>query len=987
MKDQFRNLGTQQTIVAPGGGDIGVPPVEHQAAFERVLARMLGSEREEEVHIGRYEFVRRLGAGGMGVVYLVRDPDLDRLVALKLLKPHLDRARGDEIERRMRSEARAMARLDHPNVVGVHEVGVHDGRTYLAMEYVAGTTLTRWLERDAVDDWRAVVEVFIAAGEGLAAAHAAGLAHCDFKPDNVLLGDNGVVKVSDFGLVRVHEPVDGEQLETIDTARSAGAPKTTRATGICGTPAFMAPEQFAGSRGDFQSDQFSFCVALYTALYDAPPFRGETVEELRNSVLSGLRRPPSSSRRVPASVYQIVARGLSFDPDDRWPTMGALLTRLQRTLGARARRRRWTAAAACTLALVTATGATIEQRHSLHLRARACQQEGARVHDIWNDAQRRAVQAGILSTGASFAETTAAKVTPWLDRYAEDWARERTRVCERATLEERLDEATLERARWCLDGRALQLSALVEELTRANEALAQRAITSASRLDPVDPCTDLAVLATLPDPPPHDVRDELASLRARLARADTIDEAGDHEGALQLLEHVLARGEALAWPPLTLEAKRLRAYNMGELGEFEAAAELSAEVYSEAARAGVWRVAATAANNAARVLGYRLTRYDEARVWSRSAEALSHLAHDPLELRRARLLEIRAITENRAGNLVEAKDLATRAVTIHEASLGAEHPSLAGLLITLANVQKALAEFDAAQATYERALAIVRESEGERHPQTAVLLNNIAVNHVNRGAYAEARALFSRVLEIRSELFGLEHPDVARVLVNIAAMHERLGEDEEAIGAAEEARRIFESTLGSEHSNVAKVLNNLAVMKRARGDREGALADTRRAIEIFERSLGAEHPSVATSLLNLAAMQLEHGSRDAARRSCERAVAIRERALGPEHPEVGRALDTLAVITEAEGDSAGQVAIGERAVSLIERSGGHPDWLAEARFHLAEGLIARGRPGDRPRARSLARAAAEGFRAAEDASSAARVDTWLSEHIATKRPR
>lgn len=182
MKDKFRNLATQQTIAADTGGDIGVPPVEHQAAFERVLARMLGSERGDEVHIGRYEYVRRLGAGGMGVVYLVRDPDLDRLVALKLLKPHLERERGDAIEQRMRSEARAMARLDHPNVVGVHEVGVHDGRTYLAMEYVAGMTLTHWLERNPPDDWRAVVEVFIAAGEGLAAAHAAGLAHCDFKP-------------------------------------------------------------------------------------------------------------------------------------------------------------------------------------------------------------------------------------------------------------------------------------------------------------------------------------------------------------------------------------------------------------------------------------------------------------------------------------------------------------------------------------------------------------------------------------------------------------------------------------------------------------------------------------------------------------------------------------------------------------------------------------------------------------------------------------
>ena len=801
----------------------------------------------------------------------------------------------------------------------------------------------------------------------------------------MLLGDNGAVKVSDFGLVRAHEPVNPEQLETINTSRPADTPKTTQATAICGTPAFMAPEQFAGSRGDFQSDQFSFCVALYTALYGEAPFRGETIEELRSSASSGLKRPPASSRRVPASVYQVVARGLSFDPDDRWPTIGDLLARLQRALGARARRRRWTAGAACALALLTATGAKLEQRHSLHQRARVCQQEGARVHDIWNDGRRRAVRAGILSTGASFAESTAAKVTPWLDRYAEDWARERTRVCEQATIEERLDEASLERARWCLDGRAVQLSALVEQLTRANEELAQKAISSASRLDPVAPCTDLAVLATLPDPPPEDLRDELASLRARLARANAVDQAGDHDDARLLIEDVQTSAETLAWPPLTLEAKRLLALNMSERGEYEASAKLSAEVYTEAARAGVWRVAAAAANNTAATLGYRLTRYDEARVWSRSAEALSHLAHDPLDLRRAQLLKIRAITENRAGNLSEAKALAARAVELYEASVGAAHPGLSGLLIALANVQKALAEFDAAQVTYERALAIVRESKGEEHPQIAILLNNIAVNHFNRGDYAKARELFTRVLDIRSGLYGMNHPDVARVLVNISAMHRMLGEDDEAIRVAEEAREIFESTLGPDHSSVGKIINNIAVLKREKGDHEGALVDTKRSIEIFERSLGAEHPSVATSLLNLAAMQLRIDGHDAARASAERAIAIRERAFGSDHPEVGRALDTLAMVAEAEEDTAGRIAVSERAVGIIERSGSHPDWLAEARFHLAKGLIARGRAGDRARALSLARAAAEGYRAVENEPSAAKIETWLYEHVEAKR--
>ncbi|MCA9714055.1 MAG: serine/threonine protein kinase, partial [Myxococcales bacterium] len=850
--DDTRALAVQATLVTPES-TLGVPPLERQVAFERVLGRMIGAPRRE-VRIGRYELVRRLGAGGMGVVYLVRDPDLDRLVALKVLHPNLARDPGsDAIERRMRREARAMARLDHPNVVRVLEVGEHEGRTYLVMEYVAGTTLARWLHTPAARDWRAVVEVFLAAGEGLKAAHAANLAHCDFKPDNVLLGDNGAIKVSDFGLVRVHETAE-THLPTVPLTRVGASTQTTMTSELCGTPAFMAPEQFSGQRGDHLSDQFSFCVALYTALHGEPPFRGDSLLELERSVRDGLKASPSA-QRVPAVVRTIVARGLEVDPAARWSSMDELLARLRAALGARARRRRRAALGVVSLALLSVGAMALQRHHARAERAAACAGEGASIRERWRAGQHADVREGILMTGASFAAGTADKVTPWLDRYVEEWERARVEVCLDATVRARVEPETLERARWCLDGRALQLTALVEALSRANPKVVQKAITAASALDPVSPCTDPAFLTAMPALPPEDARAEFNGLRAELARAWTLIDAGDEDLRASLIEAASRRAEALAWPPLIVETRRLRAAHLAELGEYEASVTLGAEVYSEAARAGVWSVAAAAADDVARVTGYRLARPAEARIWSRSAEAVGHLAHDPIELRRAGRLTSRSIIEERAGEHAEAKALAERALALREAALGPEHPLVASALIDLANAQKAMADYAGAQATYERALAIRRVTSGEHHPDTAVVLNNLAVNHMQTGDRAGARALFEQVLAIRSQVLGDRHPDVARVLVNVGATLYGEGELDAAVLYFERASEIFEATLGPEHPDLAKVLSNLAAIQEGQGDLRGAVATGRRAVEVLERALGPEHPNVAQALLNLASAQ------------------------------------------------------------------------------------------------------------------------------------
>ncbi len=272
---------------------------------------------------GRFVLLDEAGAGAMGTVYAAYDPELDRRVALKVLHDH-----HAAHQARIRREAVAMARVSHPNVVQVYEVGAHDGQLFIAMEFVDGPLLTTW--QSEVDDWAEIVRVYVAVGRGLAAAHRAGLVHRDFKPDNVLVGADGRPRVIDFGLARA--PI-GEGVEALDLAQGEGAEllasPLTRTGHLLGTPAYMAPEQFAGRVPTAASDQFAFAVALYEALYDQPPFPRDSLRALRRAVDAGLVEPPPRGRSVPA-LHSALVRALSPDPSRRWPGMDPLLDALSR---------------------------------------------------------------------------------------------------------------------------------------------------------------------------------------------------------------------------------------------------------------------------------------------------------------------------------------------------------------------------------------------------------------------------------------------------------------------------------------------------------------------------------------------------------------------------------------------------------------------------------------------------------------------------------
>lgn len=323
-----RSLGvdTTQAVSASGLPQPSKERLPDALLRERIQNEIFGT-RTHVTHIGKYTLLGVLGEGGMGLVCSAYDTSLDRKVAIKLI--HSRSGSLPAVRKRMMREAQAMARLSHPNVVQVYEIGEHGRELFVAMEFVDGEDLSHWLQRGE-HTWRDVINVFVSAGEGLTAAHEAGLVHRDFKPANIFIGHDTRVRVGDFGLARLLETSRGSKPPpTIPPAAAVGyelSQSLTAPGALIGTPRYMAPEQFLQpGAGDEQSDQFSFCVSLFEALYGIPPFSGDTLASLSSAIVSSAPAQPPEGSPVPHRVYLAICRGLHKEPSQRWPTIGCLV--------------------------------------------------------------------------------------------------------------------------------------------------------------------------------------------------------------------------------------------------------------------------------------------------------------------------------------------------------------------------------------------------------------------------------------------------------------------------------------------------------------------------------------------------------------------------------------------------------------------------------------------------------------------------------------
>ena len=940
--------------------------------------------------VGRYVVLSRLGQGGMGVVFAAYDPELNRKVALKLLLPRLassaNPATATEARTRLLREAQALAQLNHPHIVAIHDVGEHQGAVWLAMEYVEGQTLSAYL-RERRRSWSDVLAIMTPSAVGLAAAHDAGLVHRDIKPDNIMVGADGRVRVMDLGLVRAlggdDDPAGLARTSTpyaAATGRGALSDQVTQEGAIMGTPAYMSPEQIHGQPADARADVFAFCVTLWEALMGERPFAGDTLLALAFNVRSGKVRPvprDPHARRVPGWLRRVCLHGLAFEPERRFASMHALLEAISRGQR-RVRTRRWLAGAALVAVLGASTVAY--QRHERAGRVAACEQAGARILDVWNTEARAGVRKSIVATGLSYASATAEKVMPFLDAHAAAWRAGRTRVCVQADVEHTLAAEQLDRAVWCLDERRMELAALLGELGRADQQIVQRAVTAVSRLPPVSSCIDRQVLAALPPPPPAERRAKADVVRTKLSRGRVLLLAGKYTQGLDLSHLALAEAEGLGWPPMTAAARELEGLLLEKSGAFAKAEAVSLAAYLEAAKVRAWDVAAAAAIDLVFNVGYRQVRHAEGKVWAGHAEVAISLAGDPLGLREAARLSNLAAIHQSSDAYVQSTALYERALGNYEKALGPAHPDVASLLNNLATVQLDRGAYAEAKALNERALAIREKALGPAHPDVATSLNNIAQIHRALGAYGEAKVLNERALAIREKALGPAHPDVTASLNNLAVVHSDMGAYGEAKALHERVLGIREKALGPAHPDVARSLSNLAEVHSAMGAYGEAKALNERALGIREKALGPAHRDVALSLNNLAETHQRMGAYGEAKALYERALSIWEKALGPGHANVAYALGNLGGLALAQGRPTEALPLLERAVGIYDGHAGVQEGESENRFRLAQALIHSG--GDRTRALAQAGKAAADFRerGAGMAKELAKVEAFLAKH-------
>jgi serine/threonine-protein kinase len=807
-------------------------------------------------HVDRYVLGSLLGYGGMGVVFAAHDPALNRDVALKLLRKRSGYVPVERIAVRMRREAQAMASLSHPNVVTVFDVGTQEDRVWIAMEKVEGGTLREWLKERRT--WREVVAMFVQAGRGLAAAHEAGIVHRDFKPENVLVGRDGRARVGDFGLAGNSTPSEGNEPGAATLALPVTA--ASREGVFAGTPAYMAPAQLCGARGNEASDQFSFCVALYEALYGARPFEGTTVVALLHAMDSGRLRSPAPGSRVPRWIRAILARGLRAQPEERYPSMRVLLSALEADPSVRRRRR--VAAGVALMAIGTGVAALARTRLD---EAAACASLDRRLEGAWDTEQKKKVHDAFAATGRPYAEDTFARVAVVLDTYAARWAQGAVDQCEAQRRAPKAPIAALRRE--CLDQRLGELRAFASVLAHADETTVDHAVQGARALPELDSCAgpDPMQGRTWPDDPA--LTSQARALSAQMDVVEANRRAGRYSDALALAERNASEAERIGFAPLVAEATLAVAELERDTDGVAASEKTFGQATLAAERAGHARVAALAwIGAAARASEHGDTalaeeRFAHAQAW------VDRVADDGL---RARLKLNHARSWSELGKYDEAQRLAEDALAIFQ-RLGDDADAIEATrrLGICADVQ---GRYEEARADYERVLAWAERVLGPDHPFVARPLNDLAELEADQGRNAAAIPLLERALAILDRAPSPNQPNASAVVSNLANAMSAVDRFAEALPLAERALRMDERVFGPESPDAAYSLSSVCMALDGLGRWSEAIVYAERELAIRQR--GAPDAALADAQADLG-LALFRSRRDVAR---GRALLVEARA-------------------------------------------------------------------------------------------------------------
>lgn len=799
---QARRAAVEETVQAGG------PETEEGPAPQPPLSR--GDS------VGRYLILELLGQGGMGSVYGAYDAELDRKVAVKVLRADSVPSRLQEAQLRLLREAQAMARISHPNVIAVHDVGTVGNGIFLAMERVDGGTLKAWLRHEPRTTG-VILDAFLQAGQGLLAAHRAGLVHRDFKPENVLMGKDGRVFVTDFGLARLAADAPDAPQALASDAGADSEPKAlastlTRAGAVMGTPRYMSPEQHLGKTPDATSDQFSFCAALYWALFKQRPFEPEQLAdaaetaEAEGSTLplksssrtstSPIREPPRDATVSPR-VRRALMRGLSLKPQDRFPTLEALLEELTPPPP----RRMWPWLVGLGAVGILALGGVAAEL--AHVRqAQVCSGAPTKLIGAWDDQVREGVQRAFLATGARDAQAQFDRVAKRLDGYAARWSGEYHDTCAATAIRKEQPEAVLSLRMLCLDRHVGQLRAVTQLLSSPDASLAPEALKMVDGLQGFEDCADVEAL-TSAQPLPSDptVREEIRGVQTKLDAAGALKLAGRYQASKQKADEAVDRATPLAYPPLTAEALYVQGILLGYQAKYDAAGGTLRRAFDEA---------------------------DAGKVDTLRVQIASELVH------------IADLSSSFEGGLRWADT--GRAVLRR---LGRRPDLESGLLNNLGTLYLDQARLEDAVQAYQRALEMLKAVPGSSPLERATYQSNLASAYAQSGRDKDALPLIQQVIALYQSNFGADYPKLANAYVTLSIIHSKEGATDPALLAADRALEITRKTFGERHPWLAFLEDNKASILQSAGRFEPAL-------EAYQAALTVALAQKAPNVLDLA---------------------------------------------------------------------------------------------------------------------------------------
>lgn len=871
--------------------------------------------------LGRYVVLEKLGAGGMGEVFAAYDPTLDRKVAIKLLRGGALSA--EEGKARLMREAQAMARLQHPNVIAVHDVGLFGERVFVAMEYVDGETLGDWLR--AQRRWDEIIKVYLQAADGLAAAHRAGLVHRDFKPDNVLVGHDGRPRVLDFGLARqsTATPSPATKAERELMADSSLAAPLTRDGAVMGTPGYMAPEQIDGLPTDARSDQFSFCVALWEGLYGKRPFAGSTLRQHAQEIAAGRLGPTPADSQVPSWVREVLERGLKANPADRWPEMDALI----KALRPRAKRnpRRTLFVVGLVLFSIFGIGYGVWTRQRLLV----CGGTEKALLGLWDAPRKAKLRAGFQGTGLSYADEAWTRTERALDTWAAEYALTAREVCEAARLRKVDSPELAELKNACLDERLQELSALVTLFEAPDHDVVNNAPLAARELQRAATCTQAAALTRHLAVDPAEKEAE-TQLQKKLMEARTLYAAGKYAaGAEKLNEGIPPSAPPTAQAEAYLLLARLEVKRGNPALERNANLNAAVQGLKSGDQALIARGLSRLSLNAA--LEEENGSLGDAEAWDRLAAAAAARVPGDWEVQ-VELSRNEGLVDLRRKRYKQALASFERVLELQQKHLGEEHPEVASTLNNLGTTLTYLNRFDEAVTRYDESLRLHEKLEGEDHPNVALALHNLGVALRRMGRFADARAPLERSMRLRKKTLGASHRDTLTVSQSLARLLITLGDLEAAGVLLAELRETRVQLNGAESPELLPVLESetelllageywreaaeraamYLALAKAHAEKEvpsalllqarawtqlGAWADARKVLGELQRRLAAGEKGLEGAAVaeQLGRLELAQGNLELALPQLRRAVELRGKDVTPSQgPVAGQAELALA---------------------------------------------------------------------------------------------